>query len=114
MELTESTNVLFEKISHLIEQARENVYSHANATKTFLFWCVGKEVNQNILESERADYGKRIVATLATQLQREYGRSFEYRNLLRMVQFAKQFPEFEIVSPAATQLSWSHIVEILP
>ena len=30
------------------------------------------------------------------------------------MQFAEQFPDFEIVSPAATQLSWSHFVEILP
>jgi predicted nuclease of restriction endonuclease-like (RecB) superfamily len=31
-----------------------------------------------------------------------------------MMQFAEQFPNIEIVSPLATQLSWSHIVEILP
>lgn len=31
-----------------------------------------------------------------------------------MMQFAQEFPQLEIVSRAATQLSWSHIVEILP
>jgi predicted nuclease of restriction endonuclease-like (RecB) superfamily len=31
-----------------------------------------------------------------------------------MVQFADVFPEIKIVSPLATQLSWSHFVEILP
>ena len=31
-----------------------------------------------------------------------------------MVQFAEEFPDLEIVSPLATQLSWSHFVEILP
>ena len=32
----------------------------------------------------------------------------------RMMQFAEQFLDFEIVSQAAPQLSWSHFVEILP
>jgi hypothetical protein len=31
-----------------------------------------------------------------------------------MMQLAARFPEIEIVSPLATQLSWSHIVELLP
>ena len=31
-----------------------------------------------------------------------------------MMQFAEQFLDFEIVSQAATQLSWAHIIEILP
>ncbi len=29
-----------------------------------------------------------------------------------MMQFAEQFPDFGIVSPLTTQLSWSHIVEV--
>jgi len=57
---------------------------------------------------------QKIVATLATQLVASYGRSFEARNLRRMMQFAEQFPDFGIVSPLATQLSWTHIVEVLP
>jgi hypothetical protein len=31
-----------------------------------------------------------------------------------MMQFAEQFPDFGIVSPLTTQLSWSHIIEVLP
>jgi len=31
-----------------------------------------------------------------------------------MMQFAEQFSDFEIVSPLATQLSWAHIIEVLP
>jgi hypothetical protein len=31
-----------------------------------------------------------------------------------MMQFAQEFPEFKIVSAVSTQLSWSHIIEILP
>jgi hypothetical protein len=79
----------------------------------FLFWRIGQRVNSEILHHQRAEYGQKIVMTLATQLVASYGRSFESRNLRRMMQFAEQFPDFGIVSPLATQLSWSHVVEVL-
>ncbi len=114
MEISESSQELFNKISAMIEQTRVEVFSHANTSKTFLFWHIGRTINENILEEKRADYGKQIVSSLATQLQKGYGRSFERRNLQRMMQFARQFPDFEIVSSVTTQLSWTHIIEILP
>ena len=52
--------------------------------------------------------------TLVAQLTEKYGSSFEVRNLRRMMQFAEQFLDFEIVSQPATQLSWAHFIEILP
>ncbi len=30
-----------------------------------------------------------------------------------MIQFSELFSDFEIVSPLATQLSWSHFIEVL-
>ena len=52
---------------------------------------------------------------MSTQLQLEFGKKgFEPRSIWRMMQFAQEFPEFEIVSAASTQLTWSHITEILP
>jgi len=51
---------------------------------------------------------------LSTQLKEKYGSSFALRNLRRMMQFAEQFPDFEIVSTSSTLLSWSHFIEILP
>ncbi len=79
-----------------------------------IFWQVGIRINSDVLDNKRADYGKQIVSRLATQLLGKYGRSFDARNLRRMMQFAEQFPDFEIVSRLATQLSWAHFVEILP
>ena len=109
-----SEQKLLDDISHLIEQSRQNVVSLANSALTLLFWNIGKRINDVVLQNKRADYGKQIVSTLATQLQSRYGRSFETRNLRRMMQFAEQFSDWEIVSPLATQLSWSHFIEILP
>jgi len=105
---------LFIEISALIEQSRRAIFTQASGVTVLLFWNIGRRINSETLRNKRADYGKRIVSRLATQLAEKYGRSFELRNLRRMMQFAEQFPDIEIVSPAATQLSWAHIVEILP
>ena len=63
------------------------------------YWHVGKQINQEVLHGERAAYGKEIVGTVARQLVLLYGKSFELRNLRRMMQFADLFPDIEIVSP---------------
>ena len=105
---------LYNKISILIEQSRRAIYSHASSTTIFLFWEIGNHINIDILENKRADYGKKVVPQLASRLTEKHGSSFALRNLRRMMQFAEQFSNFEIVSPLATQLSWSHFTEILP
>jgi predicted nuclease of restriction endonuclease-like (RecB) superfamily len=114
MELMKKGDTLFHEISLLIEQSRNAIYKQARVASIVLYWNIGKRINNDILENKRADYGKQIVSALATQLADNYGRSFELRNLRRMMQFSEQFSDFEIVSPSATQLSWSHIIEILP
>ncbi|MBL0294805.1 MAG: DUF1016 family protein [Saprospiraceae bacterium] len=105
---------LVTELSLLIEQSQQQVVAHANSTLTLLFWQVGKRINEDILQNKRADYGKQIVSTLSTQLKNKYGKNFELRNIQRMMQFAEQFPDLQIVVPLARQLSWSHFVTLLP
>lgn len=112
--ILQSENLLFNELSNLIEQSKTQVISYANSTLTTLFWQVGKKINEHILQNKRADYGKEIVSTLSTQLKIKYGKNFEERNLRRMMQFAEQFPDIEIVGSLARHLSWSHFVELLP
>ena len=63
---------------------------------------------------EAADYGEKIVQALSAQLTAKYGRGYGRRNLFQMIRFAEAFPDPEIVSALSKQLSWSHLVEILP
>lgn len=105
---------LYIELSQLIEQSKTQIVSYANNKLTLLFWQVGKRINEHILQNRRADYGKEIVSTLSTQLKVKFGKNFEERNLRRMMQFAEQFPDFEIVGPLARHLSWSHFIELLP
>jgi predicted nuclease of restriction endonuclease-like (RecB) superfamily len=105
---------LFDRADGIIEQGQAFVASQANLGKTLTFWRVGREIHRDVLKEQRADYGQQIVVTLSRQLAAKRGRSYEARNLRRMIQFAQQFPDFEIVSTLSTQLSWSHFVELLP
>jgi predicted nuclease of restriction endonuclease-like (RecB) superfamily len=105
---------LFATVSGLIDEARRTLARQANSGTVFLFWRIGQQINSDILNHQRAGYGQEIVTTLAAQLSANYGRTFEARNLRRMMQFSEQFPDFSIVSPLATQLSWTHVVEVLP
>jgi hypothetical protein len=111
---TMPSDALFATVAGYIEETRRALVRQANSTTIYLFWRIGQQVNSEILNHQRAEYGTQIVSRLAAQLAASYGRSYEARNLRRMMQFAGQFPDFEIVSPLATQLSWSHVVEVLP
>ncbi|WP_395042789.1 DUF1016 N-terminal domain-containing protein [Flavobacterium sp.] len=97
------TNLL-QVLSHLIEQSKHQVAIQTNSTLTLLFWQVGNRINQDILQNKRAEYGKQIVSTVSALLENKYGKNFEIKNLRRMLQFAEQFNDFQIVVPMARQL----------
>jgi len=107
-------SALFKRISSIIENRKSRAGAYANREITLMFWEVGQHIGSVLLGGERAEYGKRIVATLSQQLQEKYGNTFELRNLRRMVQFAEKFSNLEIVSSLMTQLSWTHFIQLLP
>jgi predicted nuclease of restriction endonuclease-like (RecB) superfamily len=107
-------DILLAELSLLIEQSKKQVAFAVNSALTMLFWQVGKKINNHILQNKRAAYGKQIVPTLSAQLEIRYGRNFTEKNVRRMMKFAEQFQDIEIVVPLLQQLSWSHFVELLP
>ncbi len=105
---------LFADIRLLIDQTRGRVAQTVNSGLTFMYWQIGKRINDEILQNERAEYGTQIVATLSRQLQEHYGKGFEEKSLRRMMQFASEFQDIEIVVSLVRQLTWTHIIAILP
>lgn len=105
---------LVQELSVLIEESKQHVSRVANSSMTLLFWHVGKRINEEILNNERAEYGKQIVGSVAQQLEMKYGRNFEVKNVRRMMQFSSDFQDYEIVVPLARQLSWSHFLALIP
>lgn len=105
---------LVDRVVSLVEQARAAVAVQANAALTLLYWEIGRLIDVEVLQSERADYAQRIVATLSPQLTERFGRGFDTSSLHRMVKFSQTFPNREIVVTLSQQLSWSHFQALLP
>jgi len=105
---------LLADILHLINKSRQKVALAVNAELTLLYWNIGHRINVEILNDSRAEYGQSIIDTIARGLTTEYGRSFETKNLRRMIQFAETFPDEKIVATLRRQLSWSHFKLLIP
>ena len=106
--------VFFNHVSMIIENRKLRAQTAANNEVTLMFWEIGQYVNSVVINAKRAAYGKKIVATLSPQLVEKYGNMFGITNLRRMMRFAERFPDYEIVATLSPQLSWSHIIELLP
>ncbi len=71
------------------------------------YYNVGK-----LLSEAGKHYGEGIITKYSKKLQIEVGKKYNKRTLFRMRQFYVMFSS-EKVSPLATQLSWSHYIELL-
>ena len=106
---------LVDDLRKIINQTRNRVAVNVNAELTLMYWHIGERINREVLGNERAEYGKQIVAQVARQLQEEFGtKGFDVKSIRRMMQFAARIPDFQIVAQLATQLSWSHFMEVIP
>jgi len=85
-----------------------------NAGLTLLYWHVGSRIRKEILQDERAEYGKKIVATVSRQLATDYGKGFLEKSLHRMIQFAEVFPDHQTIVSLTRQLCWSHFRLLIP
>lgn len=100
---------LMADIRRLIDSARQRVAAAVNAELTMLYWHVGRRINAEFLKGERAEYGGRIVASLAERLTLEYGKGWGERQLRYCLRLTETFPDERIVNTLCSQFSWSHL-----
>src|SRR5689334_18747058 len=105
---------LIKDLQNIIENARQAIASTVNTGLTLLYWHVGNRIRKEILQEERAGYGKGIVVTVSRQLTLDYGSSFAEKNLRKMIQFAEVFSDEQIVASLMRQLSWTHFLLLIP
>ncbi len=105
---------LLEDLKQLIDSARQSIATTVNSTMTMLYWQIGKRIYTEILNENRAEYGKQIIIKLAKELSQDYGKAFSDKNIRRMVQFAEIFYDEQIVVSLIRQLSWTHIIALIP
>ncbi|WP_231636846.1 MULTISPECIES: PDDEXK nuclease domain-containing protein [Planktothricoides] len=104
---------LFQEIRQLIDTAKQRAAVAVNAELTLLYWQVGQRIQTQILQGDRAEYGKQIINTLSEQLTQTYGKGWSEKQLRHCVHFAETFPDLEIVSTLGRQLSWTHLKTLM-
>ena len=107
-------NDLLSDLVSLVEKTKSNVAVFANSSLTILFWHIGTRIKTQILQDKRAEYGRQIVVTLSRELVERFGRTYEEKNLRRMIQFAEEYTDFEKVVTLSRNLSWSHFLVLIP
>ncbi|WP_418139246.1 YhcG family protein [Oceanimonas smirnovii] len=97
----------------LISQARQRAAVAVNSELTLLYWHVGQRINQEVLEGERAEYGKQVISQLAERLTTQFGRGWSKQQLRHCMKFAESIKDAEIVSALRRQLSWTNIKALI-
>jgi len=69
---------LFKEIKELIEQSRQHVALTVNSAMTMLYWQIGKRLNEEVLQNQRAEYGEQIVQSLSGQLSLSHLKEMIY------------------------------------
>ena len=105
---------LFDKIAGLIEHARKRVANTINKEMVLLYWNIGKTIKEEIMKSDRAEYGKQIVSTLSRRLTEKYGKGYSPQNLWYMIQLYEEYPILQSLLGEFKGLSWTHIITLLP
>ncbi|MCW3100870.1 MAG: hypothetical protein JWL77_6488 [Chthonomonadaceae bacterium] len=96
----------FARIRAVLVEARRAALSAVNTAMVQAYWHIGREiVEEEQRGSQRADYGARLLETLATQLMVEFGKGFDVSNLRNMRLFYLAFP---IRDALRHELSWKH------
>lgn len=105
-------NEHFEKVVHIIEAAKERAYRKVNEELILMYREVGEYIST---QSENAGYGDAFVVKLADFFAKNYPelKGFNRRGLYRMKQFYELYKDNSIVSPLATQLSWTNHLKIM-
>ena len=102
---------VYANIKTLMENARTDVAKQVNNILVKNYWEIGRIIVEDEQgHSDRAGYGKSLIADLSKKLTKEYGKGFSKSNLFYMRSFYLTYPIFQTLSG---KLSWSHYLELL-
>lgn len=102
-----------ERISALLNNARNKIVNTVNQTMVLTYYEIGRmivEEEQN--GKDRADYGKEVIKRLSIKLIADFGKGFSIRNIEQMRQFYKVYAKTQTLS-AEFKLSWSHYLKLM-
>ncbi len=111
-------NILFEKVAHLLSNARTEVVRSVNKTMVYTYFEIGRLIIEEEQQGKfRAEYGKSVLKSLSYKLNKEIGKGFSVDNLENMRRFYLAYSKSETVSRNLKgnnfQLSWSHYLKLI-
>jgi len=112
-DLPQQNDLLFQEIGQLIDAAKQRAAAAINAEITLLYWQVGNRIQTEVLQGQRAEYGKQVILTLSQRLTQAYGKGWGERQLHYCTLLAGIFPDREILHTVCSKLSWSHLKLII-
>ena len=112
-DLIKSESKTIDAIVALIESSKHRVAKTINSELTLLYWNIGKQINEDVLQNERANYGKNLIETLSLTLGEKYGAGFNKRNLQSFIKLNAVFQDITILHTLCAKLSWSHLRDLI-
>lgn len=90
-------NPIIEKISQLLELARNRVVVTVNQTMVLTYFEIGRTIVEEEQNGKnRAEYGKKLLKDLSIHLTEKFGRGFSEDNLLNMRNFYISYSGYSI------------------
>lgn len=108
----QSYTSLYSDVCTIIEDARQNAYRAVNVYLTLRNWQLGERIAREELDgATRAEYGKKVITTLAEDLTNKYGKGFDFSSLYQYVRFYRLFPAIlDAVSPKLDKIGQNDVI----
>ncbi len=107
-------SILVNDLKCIIENGLRKAYQDTNSTTVYTYWQVGKRIVEEEQQGEkRAEYGTRLIDSLALVLSKEYAKGFSARDLRNYRQLYLCFNDLEIWYTRVPNLTWSHYRTLL-
>lgn len=110
--LPETYKELLKEIKDRVKSSQLKAAIAVNREMISLYW----EIGSRVLEKQKKEgWGAKTIEKLAKDLKSSFPdmKGFSKTNLKNMVQFAKEYPDFEIGQQAVGQIPWGHNVVIM-
>ena len=120
--IQEREDILFERISNLIEQTRKSIITTINTAEVYTKFGIGKYIVENEQKGEKkSQYGKEVLQNLSKKLTERFGEGWSYSNLRQIRQFYLAYSNLtNTVCQIETNtnnihftLSWSHYLILM-
>lgn len=85
--ITKNDDQQFNRVSELIEQARNHVAKTINSTITYTYYNIGRYIIEDEQQSTRAEYGKAVLKNLSRLLTDRYGGGWSLTKLKQIRKF---------------------------